>query len=132
MELRRVTPDDYRFLYDLLKEKTPEQNISHVEMPTWGDHVEFNNADPYAEDYIILNDTGIRVGRIYLTRQDEVGIHILKDFQGEGYGWESLQSFLKSHNGPILANIAPGNKKSQRFFERNGFKLIQYTYKFEK
>ena len=31
-----------------------------------------------------------------------------------------------------LANVNPKNKTSQKFFKKNGFKLIQYTLELEK
>lgn len=129
MELRPVTPEDYPFLYDLLKEKTPEQNISHREMPTYEEHCAFNDQKPYAEDYVILCD-GQRVGRAYLTKQREVGIHVTKDYQGQGVASWALDQLL-AKGEPLLANIAPQNVHSQSFFAHKGFRLIQYTYRWE-
>lgn len=125
--LKKATSDDYKFLYKLLEEKEPYQNISHKELPTYEDHIRFNEAGPYKEDYIIYVDED-KVGRIYVTKLDEIGIAILKDYQGHAIGSFALGEILKSGK-TYLANIAPTNKGSQRFFERNGFKLIQLTYK---
>lgn len=126
--LRPVQPSDYAFLYDLLREKKPEQNISHREMPTWGDHIAFNEAKPYREDHIILVGEE-RVGRIYLTHNDEVGIHIKDEYAGKGYGGEALELIIRAAKRPLLANIAPQNAPSQKFFEKHGFSLIQFTYR---
>jgi len=126
--LRQVTPADYQFLYLLLQEKTPEQNISHKEMPTYEAHVAFNDAIPYAEDYIILQDEE-RVGRIYFTRNREVGIHILSTAQGKGIGGTALRSLMVKVKAPVYANISPLNTKSQEFFKGEGFDLVQLTYK---
>lgn len=135
MALRKVTPDDYQFLYELLKEKTPEQNISHKEIPTWEQHVDFNNKNPYKEDYIIEvenSSTGeiSKAGRVYLTHQNEVGIHISSLYRGSGLGTSVLQELINRHYGEtIYANIAPSNVRSQQFFTANGFTLVQYTYR---
>lgn len=125
--LRQVTPEDYQFLYSLLQEKTAEQNISHKEMPTYEQHVAFNDAIPYAEDYIILSDD-TPVGRIYFTRNREVGIHILSTSQGKGIGRTALRDLMTKVGQPVYANISPLNTKSQEFFKREGFKLLQLTY----
>lgn len=128
VHLRKVTKWDYSFLYSLLQEKTPEQNISHKEMPTYDEHVAFNDAIPYAEDYIILN-YGEPVGRIYFTRAREVGIHILSTAQGKGIGKTALQELMRRVGSPVYANISPLNTKSQEFFKSEGFSLLQLTYK---
>lgn len=129
MELIEVSPKFYKFLYKLIGEKEDYQNISHKVMPTYEEHVKFNESKPYKEDYIIYD--GEPIGRVYITKQNEIGIHILKEHQGGGVGSDVLHLFL-SRKEPIYANISPNNKGSQRFFERHGFKLIQYTYKYEK
>lgn len=142
ISVRPVNGSDYPFLYDLLKEKTPEQNISHKEMPTYEQHVAFNDAHPYAHDWIIQADSGVfipgitnvapyKVGRIYLTNQNEVGIHIKKEYHGMGYGGQALEMVLRSTKRPVYANISPNNAPSQRFFKNHGFSLIQYTYRLE-
>lgn len=144
VKLRPVTPSDYPFLYELMKEKKPEQNISHKEMPTYEQHVAFNNSKPYGEDYIITitksvmvpigigivaTDTQVPVGRIYLTDRDEVGIHIKEEYASKGYGGEALELILRSAKRPLLANIAPSNTASQAFFTKHGFSLVQHTYR---
>lgn len=130
--LRPVTSGDYPFLYELLKEKTPEQNISHTHLPTYDEHVAFNEGKPYKEDYIILNEDGQAAGRVYLTRANEVGIHIKRDFRGQHLASEAIDAIIALHPGEsILANIAPKNYASQRFFEGKGFHLVQYTYKWD-
>lgn len=129
MALRPVTREDYQFLYELLKEKTPEQNISHKEMPTYEQHVAFNDAKPYKEDYVIDID-GNPAGRIYLTNRNEVGIHIKESFRHTGLAQKALSVLIGLHPGEaIYANIAPGNHRSKRFFTNMGFRLIQETYK---
>lgn len=126
--LKVVTKDDYPFLYSLLQEKTAAQNISHKEMPTYEEHVAFNDAIPYAEDYIILSDEE-SVGRIYFTRAREVGIHILSTAQGKGIGKTALRDLMTKVGSPVYANISPLNTKSQVFFKGEGFDLVQLTYK---
>ena len=54
IELRAVSKSDYRFLYNLLKERDPRANISHKKMPTYNEHVMFVSSRPYSKWYVIL------------------------------------------------------------------------------
>lgn len=129
VRLREVNKWDYEYLYELLKEKTPEQNISHKELPSYEDHVAFNEAKPYIQDFIIVV-YGDRVGRVYITKQDEIGIHIGKAHRKNGYASEVVDMLMQKRK-LILANISPKNKASIKFFEKKGFTPLQITYKYE-
>jgi RimJ/RimL family protein N-acetyltransferase len=64
-----------------------------------------------------------------MTHNDEVGLFLDKKHQGCGIGFTLLMLVEQSVAGNrILANVSPRNKRSQRFFEKVGYKLIQYTY----
>jgi len=85
MKLKPVSKSDYRFLYDLLMERNPRANISHKKMPTYNEHVSFVSAKPYSKWYVILYRVN-KVGSIYLTSQNEIGIFIKKSFQNKQIG----------------------------------------------
>lgn len=133
-----VTLDDAAFLFALLAERPPAANISHAQMPMWEEHVAFIQSCPYLAWEIIVREprpeefpeiTAQPVGAIYLTDRHEVGIAILSSYQGMGIGSQALEDFLIRYPLPrTLANVSPTNTGSQRFFERHGFTLIQYTY----
>lgn len=125
-------------LYELLKEREPHQNISHKELPTMEEHVQFIDSNPYKAWYL-LSDTFRHfdqlqviseewVGSIYLTYQREVGLWIFKKYQGQGCGTEALALLRKKHPGRLLANVNPQNSAAFRFWERNGFRVLQHTY----
>ena len=126
-----------QILYNLLLERTPEQSISHKEMPKWDDHQRFVDTKPYAAWYLIEDfydgiDGEIRiVGACYLTHQNEIGIGILNRYQGKGYGKKAVMMLMEAHPGRHLANINPNNPRSIRMFEDLGFKHIQNTYRRE-
>ena len=80
LSFKSVEESDTEFLYDLLKERTGIVNISHKSLPSWEEHQKFIKSKPYAFWEIILID-GNKVGDIYLTNRDEIGIFIKKDFQ---------------------------------------------------
>jgi hypothetical protein len=128
ISLRSVNSSDFQFLYDLLKQRQSNENISHKKMPTLTQHIKFVKSKPYFKWYIILDDKS-RLGSIYLSKQNEVGIFIDKNSRKIGIGNKSLELLIqKNPRNRYLANINPKNKKSIKFFTKNKFKLIQYTY----
>ena len=132
VKLKTVSKSDYRFLYDLLMERNPRANISHKKMPTYNEHVSFVSAKPYSKWYVILYRVN-KVGSIYLTSQNEIGIFIKKSFQNKQIGNIALRKLIqKNPKKRYLANVNPKNKKSIRFFKNSGFKLIQYTFELSK
>ena len=128
MKLIDISPSDYRFLYELLAQRDETINISHREMPTYGKHVEFIESEPYDWHKIIMAGAD-RIGVCYLSKKNEIGIFIDKQFQGKGYGGKVLAMILQEfRHRDLLANINPKNLRSAALFERMGFKLIQQTY----
>ena len=128
MELRNVTIDDAEFLFKLLKQREGSVNISHKSTPVWTDHVKYIKNNDYQSWMIIWVDDS-RVGNIYLTQRNEIGIFVDKKFQSKGYGSLALEEFMKKNGKKrYLANINPTNYKSIQFFGKHGFLHIQNTY----
>ena len=123
---------DAKFLFGLLQERDKRANISHKKMPTYASHVKFIESKPYKKWYvIILSDSSDKkkIGSIYLSKTNEIGIFVLKKYQEKNIGKFALSELMKrTPQKRYLANISPKNKKSLHFFENNGFKLIQYTF----
>jgi RimJ/RimL family protein N-acetyltransferase len=138
MKLISVDPDNeahLRVLYDLLEERPAHANISHKKMPTWQNHCRFvANArvhGGYVDWCMVQNAAGI-VGAVYLTARNEIGIAILREFQGHRYGPDAVVLMMKKH-GPrkYLANISPANEHSLSMFQSLGFETIQHTLALE-
>ena len=128
ISLKSVTNSDVKFLFDLLKERDPRVNISHRKMPTYSQHAKFIKSKPYSKWYIILKSKQ-KIGSIYLSKNDEIGIFLSKKFQGKNVGNFALNELMKKNpRKRFLANVNPKNKKSISFFKNNNFKLIQYTF----
>jgi len=128
ISLKYVTKSDGQFLYELLLEREPSVNISHKKIPTFQQHLKFINSKPYSRWYIIKKNDQ-KIGSIYLTKQNEIGIFVKKEFQKEGLGMKSMKLLImKNPRSRYLANINPKNLKSTKFFKKFGFKLIQHTY----
>jgi len=128
MELKSVTLDDAEFLYELLKQREGRVNISHRSIPTSTEHRDYIKNHSYQSWNIIWVENN-RVGNIYLTQRDEIGIFIDNKFKARGYGSEALKQFMeKNGKKRYLANINPTNYKSIQFFGKHGFIHIQNTY----
>jgi len=128
MVLKPITIDDAKFLFDLLKQREGIVNISHKSLPTWEEHVEFIKNNTYQSWDIIWVDN-VRIGNIYLTDRDEIGIFLDRKYQRNGYGSIAINEFMKKNGKKrYLANINPTNYKSIQFFGKHGFIHIQNTY----
>tara|TARA_B100001540_G_C15584337_1_gene541002 strand:- start:11 stop:433 length:423 start_codon:yes stop_codon:yes gene_type:complete len=128
ISLRTVRDSDGEFLFELLKERDPRANISHKKMPSYDEHIKFIKSKPYTRWYIILKSKE-RVGSIYLSKNDEIGIFLSKEYQKKNIGNTALVELIrKNPRKRYLANVNPKNKKSSTFFKKNNFKLIQHTY----
>jgi len=128
VRLKRIMKSDCPFLYEILEERNKRINISHKMMPTYRKHVKFVMSKPYSKWYIIYyNDK--KIGSIYLSKQNEIGIFLKKGMNGKGIGTKALKLLMvKNPRKRYLANINPRNKKSIEFFKKHNFELVQYTY----
>ena len=132
VKLKQVTKNDALFLYELLKNKDPNANISHKKMPSYDEHVEFVISKPYTNWYIIEYDKK-NVGSIYLSKQDEIGISINNDYEYDQIVKSALKLLMKlNQRKRYLANVGPKDVKSQEFLLKNGFTSLEYVYEIKK
>ena len=131
INLKLISEKDHKFLYELLKEREPSTNISHKKMPTFNQHVNFVLSKPYSKWYIILQGID-KVGSIYLSKQNEIGIFLKKESNITNIKKVVLKLMIeKNPKKRYLANVNPKNKELIKFFKKNNFKLLQYTYELE-
>lgn len=133
--------------FRILQERPLEHGISHTRMPNWREHLAFMHQHPrpfrfwfliFTEDIMDPMLPERVVGTIECLPTNEFGVHILKRFQGLGYGERAVRQFIQSYpplpalpairNGRWLANVAPANKRAAEFFQKLGFNKIQETY----
>ena len=111
--------DDYhiKFLFELLDERTKIQNISHKKLPTYKEHEEFVKYLPYKKWYVIIIDVGM-IGSIYLTKKNEIGLFLKKDYCHHAYPHQALAVIneRKFHGTSIWLAINPKNEESSNFF----------------
>jgi len=123
-----ITELDHKFLFDLLQQRRSDANISHKKMPTYDEHIEFVNSNPYSKWYIIEIDNE-KVGSIYLTKQNEIGVHIFQKFEEIKTYQNVVKEFISKYpENQFLINISPKNKLYIDFTEELGFKLVRYTF----
>ena len=128
MDLKAITLEDAEFLYELLKLSEVRINISHNSLLTCEEHLDYIKNHSYKSWDVIWVENN-KVGNIYLTQRDEIGIFLDKKFQGRGYGSQALKQFMKKNGKKrYLVNINPTNYKSIQFFGKHGFIHIQNTY----
>lgn len=137
-----------KVLWDLLDQRSPENNISHRQMPSWDEHVAFVQGHPYEAWYLIVDVIRDRrapayspevIGAIYLSKPgspsvpgNEIGIDIFKEYQGKGYGTQAVKLLMEMHGERrYIANTSPTNEASQALFKSLGFKLVQHTFALE-
>jgi RimJ/RimL family protein N-acetyltransferase len=132
IKLNQVTKNDTLFLYDLLKNKDPNANISHKKMPSYDEHVKFVMSKPYTNWYIIEYDKK-NVGAIYLSKQDEIGISISNDYEYDQIVKPALKLLMKlNQRKRYLANTSPKDVRSQEFLLKNGFTGLEYVFEMTK
>lgn len=127
LTLRSVKKEDYKFLYQLLKQRPDDECISHRKMPTYPQHCKYLNTFPFFLNIIILAD-GKKIGNFYQTARREIGIHVLKKYE---YLAEEIVNVIldlaSKDKEKIYFNINPKDRRFKSLLTKR-CKLIQHTY----
>ena len=130
--LKEVRTSDCLFLYELLTARKSNVNISHKKLPTYVKHVKFVMSKPYSKWYIIYRATE-KIGSVYITKQDEIGIHFKEKNITNKIRSKVLKMIIKKNpRDRYLININSSNTKMKKFLKNEGFELIQHTYEISK
>ena len=130
--LKEVKKSDCSFLYELLSERKSHVNISHKKTPTYAKHVKFVMSKPYSKWYVIYHTTE-KIGSVYLTKQDEIGIRFKEQNMNNKIRSKVLNMIIKKNlRNRYLININPRNTSLRNFLKNEGFELIQHTYEISK
>lgn len=140
-------PEALQFLYELLRQRSEEDdpyvNISHRQLPTVDQHQAFFTSKPYRHWWMIEHFTSKKhgwdpAGTILLTKRNEIGIVLLRDYRRMGIGRAAVQWVLGNNQplpgvaserlGSFVAHINPANTASIRLFTGAGGKHISNTY----
>jgi len=135
--LKEVQKSDCSFLYELLSERKLYENISHKKNPTYAKHIKFVMSKPYTKWYIIYYQKE-KVGSIYLTKQDEIGIHFKEPLRPTLQPKNTLylqvlkMIMKKNPRNRYFVNINTRNTWMKNFLKNAEFELIQHTYEISK
>lgn len=128
IHLKKVSREDYDFLFDMIKSRPYYVNIHHKTPPKIIDHIKFIESNPYEAWFIILDDD-IRIGNCYITKNNEIGLFLMDGWRTSHAGSEALRILMKyGGTRKYYANISISNEASQYFFSKNGFNPISYIY----
>ena len=132
IKLKQVTKTDMLFLYELLKNKDPNSNISHKKMPSYDEHLKFVSSTPYTNWYVIEYDEK-NVGAIYLSKRDEIGISIGSNYEYEQIAKVAIKLLMELNpRKRYLVNVSPKDIRTQEFLLKNGFSGLEYVYEMKK
>lgn len=133
MKLRDLYPcNHWEIPFRLLQEREPHQNISHREMPTWEQHCAFMRSRPYIAWYWFTSPAEFDAGCVYLSKQREIGVGVLKAHRGQRLAGEAIRELMLLHPGTFIANFNPANAPSLKLFHSLGFtRPVQVTYAHE-
>ena len=97
-------------------------------MPTYEEHVKFIESEPYSKWYIIQIDDK-KIGSIYLTKENEIGIHFFTQYEeSERFQNVIKEFFLKEPQDRFVMNVSPKNEQYIDLVKKLGFHLVQHTY----
>ena len=132
IKLKQITENDMLFLYELLKNKDPNSNISHKKMPSYDEHLKFVSSTPYTNWYVIEYDEK-NVGAIYLSKRDEIGISIGSNYEYEQIAKVAIKLLMELNpRKRYLVNVSPKDIRTQEFLLKNGFSGLEYVYEMKK
>lgn len=121
--LKKVDKSDFKFLYELLKNKKDFQNISHNKMPTYDEHVKFILEEPYKNWYVVTSVFG-KIGAVYLSKNNEIGLNISQKFDSYLIKDLIFQQVMEKNPSKIFSvNVNPKNHQMKNFLEKYNFSL---------
>lgn len=137
----------FPFLYELLKERDDTVNVHHQELPSYEAHVAFCLRHGMTGQWWIVMAGNEMAGMVSCTGGkggSDVGVFILKKFQGKGYGEAAMRAMMALRDphqkhlaelrvgmGPYHATINAKNKRSIAMFEKLGFKPKYHVYELD-
>lgn len=105
--------------------ESKEEAIGQKEIHSFESHIYFLNQIlpvDYQVDIVLLEDNVI--GMVAYNQKEVNQLYIHKKYQGFGIGKVLLDRAKDQCNGKLQLSTFEINKSAQRFYERNGFKII--------
>lgn len=112
--------------------QSKERSIAQKEMHSFEDHVFFlNNILNKDNKIYIAIDNNKVVGMIAFNENEINQLYIHNDYQGKGLGRKFLELSKANSKGILTLFTFEVNHNAQRFYEKNGFRIIGRGYENE-
>ena len=133
IEIDKDNKNHYKILYDILNKRN--FNISHQKETSFEEHMLFVNNHPYRK-WFLISDEKKFIGTIYLTFENQIGIHFIVKNQIVAKKtislifkmFKPLPPIPSVRNENFLINISPKNYFIKKILEELDAILIQETY----
>ncbi|MDM5326647.1 GNAT family N-acetyltransferase [Neobacillus sp. CF12] len=105
--------------------ESKEKAIGQKELHSFDNHVNFLNhilSKQFQIDLALIDQ--LVVGMIAYNNTEISQLYIHNDYQGIGIGQTLLDKAKTQSNGRLTLYTFEVNKRAQRFYEKNGFKII--------
>lgn len=112
--------------------ESKERAIGQKEIHTIENHTYFLNhilPEQYQVELALIDD--LVVGMIAYNEKEISQLYIHNDFQALGIGRTLLDKAKKQSSGRLTLYTFEVNKNAQRFYEKNGFKIIAHGHENE-
>ena len=125
----KIIEYDQVYALDTVKmwRQSKEKAIGQRERHSFEDHVYFLNhiLNKYNRIYIARDTTNNKVVGILAFNENEINqLYIHNDYQGKGIGRRFLDIAKMKSSGRLILYTFEVNRKAQRFYEKNGFKIV--------
>ena len=121
--------DDAVLMWRESKEKAIGQKDIHSFLEHKNYFIEAMQRKNYVA-YLAIDEEKV-IGIIVFTEEEINQLYIHNDYQGRGIGKTLLEMAKNMSSGKLTLYTFEVNRKAQRFYERNGFKIIGRNYENE-
>lgn len=123
--LKKASMKDCRFFYRVHTD-VDRRFYSTKKTVSFEEHQEWYRKN-YKKLTVIYNELAEPVGVIRSQAAEILSIAVLPNYQGRGYGTESLMGYKAFTDKKLVAVIHPKNIASRKSFSRAGFKKEKLT-----
>ena len=137
-KIRLINENEIIILYEHLKEFLNTSNASTTgnPLPNYEDSEKFvkkyfsdNQNHEYDKWYMVLNQEEEIIGNVYISKKNMIAYHILKKYQRQGHGEESIQLLMEENpRKKYFATVNVKNQASINFIKKFGFTEKGYIF----
>jgi len=121
-KLRKITENDYRFVYDLIDRflKT-DLSVIFLKLPDYEKFVKTFFENDYNR-YVITNKNNEKLGFVVIRKNDEIGYFLSPEYEGKGIALQAVKLLLELNpRERYFATIHNKNRRSINLITKLGF-----------